>query len=328
MIKMRTLRLKKLSIVVALVLVGFIVLFAFPVEADKSRVEFEGSLTVPAGTYQYKSTSIYVPAVPESVSYEASFNVPSGEIVRFYPLDIARFELWQEGIFEPDWVVGNEGSYGIGISSQFSKTETLYLVVLNDASSSSQDVKVWLSRTWHESNKLGLLSGSLLVSLGIGVIPLLIFGKSKLHLKYSATIFTMAFIMVFFLAWAQYWSTPPDPVFNLIYAMPGILFFEAFPLTMLLYLLHKNNAFAYFRNWNMKEQLQISGVLLIFGFMVPLVFMLFSMASFFLYLPVDPYGFTIFSLAIGGVLMFAGLIMFIGLWATYHRRKSLLQFET
>lgn len=323
MVNMRSKTLKNLTIVFALVLVGFIVLYAFPVEADKSQVEFEASLTVPASTYQYKSTSIYVPAAPESVSYAASFNVPSGEIVRFQVLDIARFELWQEGIFEPDWVVGNEGSYGIGISSQFSKTETLYLIVLNDASSSSQDVKVWLSRTWHESNKLGLLTGSTIVSLGIGIIPLLMFGKSKLHLKYSATIFAMAFIMVFFLAWAQYWSTPPDPFFNLMQALPGVLFFEAFPLIALLYLLEKNNGFAYFKSWNMKERLQISGALLIFGFMIPVVFMVLRMVSFLFYMPLDPQSLTEFSLAVGGTFMITGVVIFIVLWASHYRRKSL-----
>jgi hypothetical protein len=324
MVNMRNKILKNLTIIFALVLIGLVVLYAFPVEADKSQVEFEASLTAPAGTYQYKSTLIYVPADPESVSYVASFSVPSGEIVRFQFLDIARFELWQEGIFEPDWVVGNEGSYGIGISSQFSKTETLYLVVLNDVSSSSQDVKVWLSRTWHESSKLGLASGSTLISSGIAVIPLLFFGKSKLNLKYSATLFAMAFLSVFNFGWAPYWSIPPNPINNLAIAVPGVFFFEAFPLIALLYLLEKNNGFAYFKSWNMKQPLRISGMLLFSGYTFPIFFMLVGMFNVILRpMPLDPYKLTVYSLIAGGSLMVAGLVIFVGLWASNHRRNSL-----
>jgi hypothetical protein len=185
-----------------LALVGFTVLFVFPVEADRSQVEFEASLTVPAGTYRCGSASIYIPAEPESVDYVASFHVPSGEIVNFCLLSDALFQFWQEGTFQPKWVIGNKGSYGIGIVSQFAQYETLHLVVLNNASSSSQNVNVWLSRTWHESNKLGLLSGSALVSLGMAIIPLLLFGKNRLNLKYSAILFTMSFIFILIMAYA------------------------------------------------------------------------------------------------------------------------------
>jgi len=320
---MRNERVKKLGLTFALVVVGFVVLFAFPAEADRSHVEFETSLTVPAGTYQYKPTSVYVPAAPESVSYVASFNVPSGEIVRFQVLDVARFELLQEGIFEPDWVVGNEGSYGIGISSQFSKTETLYLVVLNDASSSSQDVKAWLSRTWHESSKLGLASGSALISLGMAIIPLSLFGKSRLNLKYSALLFAMAFLSVFNFAWAPYWSTPPNPINNLAMAVPGVFFFEAFPLIVLLYLLEKNRGFDFFKNWKMKEKLRISGFLVMLGYTIPIVFMLLNMVNIFLPWNTHPNYVTVWSASIGLLLMLMGSTIFVGLAATHHRRTTL-----
>jgi len=325
MINMKSESFKKLSLPFALVLVGFAVLFAFPAEADKSQVEFEASLTVPAGTYQYKSTSIYVPAEPESVSYVASFNVPSGEIVKFQVLDIARFELWQEGIFEPNWVMGNEGSYGIGISSQFSNIETLYLIVLNNASSSSQEVKVWLSRTWHESNKLGWLSGSAMVSLGIGVTPLLMFGKSRRQAVYSATIFAMAYILVLTLSWAPYSIYPPYPshiLWALTEAVPGLLFLETFPLIVLLYQVEKNNGFTYFKNWNAGKQLWISGVLLMFGYIVPIIFMLFRMVTIFWRWPIDPDYLTVFSVAAGCLLMLGGLMIFVGLAATHQRRRA------
>lgn len=325
MVNMRSKSLRKFVMVSALVLIGFIVLYAFPVEADKSRVEFEASLTVPAGTYQYRATSVYVPPSPESVQSVASFEVLNGGAVKFYTfISSGMWELWQEGKYQPSQLI--EGSHGDLWSSGTSQTGEyidFYLVVQNDGSS-SQDVKVWLSRTWHESNKLGLVSGSALVSLGIGVIPLLIFGKSRLHLKYSAIIFTMAFIMVFFLAWAQFWSTPPDPVFNVTQALPGVLFFEAFPLIALLYLLEKNNGFAYFKSWNTKRQLRISGTLLFVGYTFPIFFMLLGMFNFLLRpMPLDPNKLTAYSVIAGGSLMLAGLVIFIGLWASNYRRKSL-----
>lgn len=323
MVNMKNKSYEKFAIALVLVLVGSLVLYAFPAEADKSRVEYETLLTVPAGTYEYGTTEVYVPASPESVGLMASFNVPSGATVKFQILDIARFELWREGIYEPDWVVGNEGHYSIGISSEFSKTDTLYLIVVNDLSSSSQEVEVQLSRTWHESNRLGALAGSAIVSLGIGLTPLLLLGKSKLHAKYSVTLFAMAFIMVLSMALAPYESFPPNPVGNIVRDLPVVFFFEAFPLIALLYLLEKNNGFAYFKTWKMRTQLQISGIFLFSGYTLPIWVMLFGMIAFLLRLPLDPIQAAQLSLALGGLLMLTGSVIFVGLWATHHQRESL-----
>lgn len=322
MINMKSKALKKFAIVFTLLLVGFIVLFTFPAEADKNQVEFEASLTVPANTYQYKTAVIYVPAAPQSVDYVASFDVPSGEIVKFFPFHRPLFELWREGKFQPDWVEGNHGDFGMSISTglQTGENINLYLVVLNDASV-SQEVKIQLAKTWHESNYLGLLTGSSIVSLGIGILPLVMFGKNRLHLAYSTTIFVMTYLIVASITWAQYWSTPPNPSFTLTQAMPGVIFFEAFPLTVLLYLLHRNNGFAYFKNWNMGKCLQIPSVFLISGYTLPLVFITIRMLSLSLYWPLNPDELTTFSVATGGLLMLAGLLTFIGLWATHYRRK-------
>lgn len=312
-----------------LLLVGFIVLFTLPAEADKSRVEFEASLTVPANTYQYRTVAVYVPASPESATYVASFSVSSGGIVKFYPFDSALWQLWQEGTFQPDWAEGNHGDFGMSIStgSQTGENIEFYLVVLNDASF-SQDVKMQLSKTWHESNYLGLLTGSAIVSFGVGIIPLLMFGKSRLYLTYSTIMFVMTYLMVAFLTWAQYWSIPPNPSFTLTQAVPGVLFLEAFPLTVLLHLLHKNNGFAYFKNWNMGKRLQISGVLLISGYIIPLASITLRMLSLNLHWSLDPDELTTFSVTIGGLLMLTGLMIFIGLLTTHHRRRSLSRFQT
>ncbi len=319
---MRSKALKKFAIVFTLLLVGFIVLFTFPAEADKSRVEFEASLTVPANTYQYRTVAVYAPAPPESATYVASFSLSNGGIVKFYPFEQGLWQLWQEGVYEPSWVEGSQGDFGMSIQSQTGENINFYLVVLNDASV-SQDVKIQLSKTWHESNYLGLFTGSAIVSLGIGIIPLLMFGKNRLQLAYSTTIFVMIYLMVALLIWSQYWCTPPNPAFTVSQATPGVLFFEAFPLTVLLYLLHRNNGFAYFKNWNMGKRLQISGVFLITGYILPLVFMFFRMISFFLYWPYDPDELTTFSVTMGGLLMLTGLMIFIGVLTAHYRRKYL-----
>jgi len=326
MVDMRSKTLKKLAIVFALALVGFFVLYAFPVEADKSRVEFEASLIVPAGAYQYRATAVYVPPSPESVQHTSSFLVLNGGIVKFYTfISTGQWQLWQEGKFQPFlWVEGNHGSLSMGGTSQTGEYIDYYLVVQNDGSS-SQEVKIWLSKTWHESNKLGLLTGSAVVSLGIGIIPLLMFGKNKLHIKYSATIFAMTFVMVISMALAPYESTPPNPIRNFIRDLPGVFFFEAFPLIALLYLLEKNNGFACFKTWNMRTQLQISGIFLFSGYTLPIWVMLFGMISLLFRLPLDPDRATVFSLIVGGALMLIGLALFVGLWTTNYRRKYLLQ---
>lgn len=321
MISMRSGALKKFATVLTLLLIGLIVLFTFPAEADKSRIEFEAFLTVPANTYQYRIVTVYAPAAPESAIYIASFSVSNGGIVKFYPFESGLWILWQEGKFQPGWVEGNHGDFGMSTQSETSGNTNLYLVVLNDASV-SQDVKIWLSKTWHESNYIGLLSGSAIVSLGIGIIPLLMSRKNRLHLAYSAIMFVMTYIMVAFLAWAPYSSTPPNLVLTLTQAMPGVLYFEAFPLTILIYLLHRNNGFAYFENWNMGKRLQIPGMLLISGFVLPLVFITVRMVSLSLHWPLNPDKLTTFSVIMGGLLMLTGLMIFIGFWANHYRRKS------
>lgn len=310
----------KLAVLLSLVLVGFIVLFAFPAEADKSRMEFADSLTVPANSYQYKTTTIFVPAAPDSVDYVASFDVPIGDIVKFYPFDLALFELWQEGKYQPDWVEGNHGEYRFGISSQTAQNWNHYLVVLNEASAPIS-VNVQLAKVWHQSSYLGLFVGSAVASLGIGITPVLMFGKSKRYLLYSITLFAIAFILVANLTWAQYWSYPPNPTYTLIQAVPVVFFFEAFPLIALLYMLHRNNAFAYLRNWNMGRQLQISGAFLMSGYFLPLAFMVLRMLSLLFYYSLDSDMLTSFSVITGSLLMAVGTTLFIGLWATHHQRK-------
>lgn len=327
MMIMRSRALQKFAIIPLLLLVGFIVLFSFPAEADKSRVEFEASLTVPANTYQYNIATVYVPPEPQSVSYVGSFHVPSGEIVKFYPFNLPTFELWQEGKFQPDWVKGSHGDFGMSISTGAPSGEDIdfYLVAMNEASSSI-DVKVQMTKTWHESNYLGLFTGSTIFSLGIGMFPSVVFGKNRRQIAYSGTIFVMTYLMVAFLTWAYYKSYPPYPpfTFTLIQTISGVLFFEAFPLTLLLYLLHRNNGFVYFKSWNMGKRLQIPGVFLISGYILPLVFMVLRMVSLLHHLPFNPDVLNVlntFSVTLGGLLMLTGLVIFIGLWTTHYRRK-------
>lgn len=313
---------EKYALVALLVLVGCLVLYAFPIEADKSQVTFEDTLLVPAGTYQYATTTVYSPPPPESAQYTASFSVPNGQTVKFtWFLGSSSLQLWQEGQYQPIWIEASEGSWGMSGQSQTGSYDDFYLVVLNQ-NSAPQDVKVWLSKNWHESNSLSWVVSSTLIALGVGLTPVLMYGKTRFNLKYSALIFAMTFIMIFFLIPTPYWSTPPDPARNLIQAIPGILFFEAFPLIPLLYLLEKHNGFARFQNWNKKQLLKVSGAFILLGYIVPIVFLIFQMLTALTLSSIDPYPANVFSVAISGSIMLTGLLIFTALWTT--QRKTTL----
>jgi archaellum biogenesis protein FlaJ (TadC family) len=103
--------------------------------------------------------------------------------------------------------------------------------------------------------------------------------------------------------------------------VPELLFFEAFPLVALLYLLEKNNGLAYFKNWNAEKRLRISGLFLMFGYIIPIVFMLVDAVTLFWQSPIDQDFLTLFSVAAGCLLMLGGLIIFVGVATIHHRRR-------
>jgi hypothetical protein len=316
----------KFSIMLALVVAGLAVIIAFPAEADKSQVEFESSLTVPAGEYGYEVAEIYVPAYSDSAWYVASFSVASGEVVRFCALDVARYELWLDGPYLPNWVGGSGGQCFMSVSGgEVGEFQSLYLIVLNDVVSVSQSVDLQVVRQWHESSRLGLFVGSVVFSLGIGLIPVLLYGVNRLHVEYSVLLSVMAWIVVFFVGLAPYtifpltWGTL---VYSLVMTVPGVLFFEAFPLIVLLYLVEKHDGFAFFKGWNMKERLEVVSVFLLFGFCVPIVFMVFRMVSMMIMWPVDPDIYTGLSVTAGLLLMLVGAVVLAVLYVVRVRGRS------
>lgn len=316
----------KFSIMLALVVAGLAIIIVFPAEADKSRVEFESSLTVPVDEYRYEVASIFVPAYSDSAWYVASFSVSGGGVVSFYAFDAGRFQLWLDGVYHPDWVVGNGGQCFVGVSGgDVGEFQNLYLVVLNDVASGSQNVDLQVARQWHESSRLGLFVGSVVFSLGVGLIPVLFYGVNRLHVEYSVLLSVMAWIVVFFVALAPYTIIPltwDTLVYSLVMTVPGVLFFEAFPLIVWLYLVQKHDGFAFFRSWNMKERLQVVSVFLMFGFCVPIVFMVFRVVSMISYWPVDPDVYTLYPVAAGLLLMLVGAVVLAVLYVVRVRGRS------
>jgi len=316
----------KFSIMLVLVIVGIAVIIAFPAEADKSHVEFESSLSVPVGEYRYVVASVFWPESPESALYVAYFEVVGGGVVKFYAFSSGAFEAWVDGRYQVNWVSGSGGQCGFWGASQLlgGSFEDVYLVVLNDVASASQNVDLRVDRVWHESSRLGIIVGSVMVSLAVGLIPVLFYGVTRLHVQYSALLSVMAWIPVFSVAMAPYSITPRTQeflIYSLIMTVPGVLFFEAFPLIALLYLFEKHDGFAFFRSWNMRERLQVVGVFLIFGFCVPIVFMLFRMVSMFSYWPVNPDVYTVYPVAAGLLLMLVGFVVFVALYAVWVRGR-------
>jgi len=312
----------KIGIILALVLAGLVIIFILPAEADRRQVVFEASLTVEAGKIEHGVTEVYVPAIPDSADYAASFLVGNGGIVKFYAFDSATWQLWQEGKFNPSWTEGSEGELWMSISTGKATSEyaSLYLVVVNNGSV-SQNVQVRVTEAWHESSYAGLLGGSAVVSLGVGLVPLLMYGKSRMHFVYSVTIYVMSFLMVSFLASAQYVTTPPDPIYGVTQVMPPVLFLEAFPLIVLLYLLNRNKTFAHFKAWNMGAKLQVAAAFLLFGYAIPIVFMALRIVSLAMYWPINPDSLTASSLIIGGLLMLVGLMVFISLLGIHRQSR-------
>jgi hypothetical protein len=316
----------KFSIMLVLVVAGLAVIIAFPAEADRSRVEFESSLTVPVGEYGFRVAEIFVPASPDSAQYVASFSVAGGGVVSFYALDVSRYELWLDGVYSPNWVVGSNGQCSMSISGgDVGGSQGLYLVVLNDVAGSSQSVDLQVARWWHESSKLGLFVGSVVLSLGVGLVPVLFYSVSRLHAAYSGLLSVMAWVVVFFVGLAPGSISPltwDGLVYSLVRTVPGVLFFEAFPLIVLLYLLEKHDGFMLFRSWNMKKYLRVVGVVLLFGFCVPIVFLLFQMVSVLAYWPVNPEVYVGFPVALSLLLMLVGFVAFLALYAVRVRRVS------
>jgi hypothetical protein len=103
--------------------------------------------------------------------------------------------------------------------------------------------------------------------------------------------------------------------------VPGVLFFEAFPLIVLLYLLEKHDGFAFFRSWNMRLGLRVVGVVLLFGFCVPIVFLLFQMVSVLAYWPVNPDVYVVFPVALGLLFMLVGFVAFLALYVVWVRGR-------
>ena len=318
----------KFSIMLALVVASLAVFIAYPAEVDKSHVEFESSLSVPVGEYRRAVASVFVPAHSDAAWYVASFSVVGGGVAKFYAFDVAHYELWQDGVYSPNWVVGSGGQCFVGVSGgEVGGFQSLYLVVLNDVSSASQSVDLQVARQWHESSRLGLLMGSALFSLGVGLIPVLLYGVSRLHVEYSALLSVMAWIAVFFVGLAPYTIFPltwGNLVYSLVETVPGVLFFEAFPLIALLYLVEKHDGFAFFRSWNMRERLQVVSVFLLFGFCVPIVFMVFRMVSMVVMWPVDPDVYTELSVAGGLLLMLVGAVVLAVLYVVHVRGRSVV----
>jgi hypothetical protein len=316
----------KFSIMLALVVAGLAVIIAFPAEADKSQVEFESSLTVPVGEYRYVAVSVFWPESPESALYVAYFEVVGGGVVKFYAFSSGAFEAWVDGRYQLSWVSGSGGQCGFfGTSRLGGSFEDVYLVVLNDVASASQNVDLRVDRVWHESSRLGIIVGSVVFSLAVGLIPVLFYGVNRLHAEYSVLLSVMAWILVFSVAMAPYSITPRAQellIYSLIMTVPGVLFFEAFPLIGLLYLLEKHDGFAFLRSWNMRERLQVVGVFLIFGFCIPIVFMLFRMVSMSSYWPVNPDVYTLYPVAAGLLLMLVGAVVLAVLYIVRVRDRS------
>lgn len=135
-------------------------------ELEKKEVVLDTYLTVPADEQRYATASLFIPAEPESILYDASFNCSEGTIVCSF-LDAVRWRMWQEGNYKPDWYEAEYGVFGISATSGTETGEELvhyFLCINND--SYEKEVYLQITKTWYEANYLGMFSGIALIGVG------------------------------------------------------------------------------------------------------------------------------------------------------------------
>jgi len=133
-------------------------------ELEKKEVVLDTYLTVPANEQRYTTTSLFIPAEPESILYDASFNCSEGTVKCFWA-DVVLWRMWQDGKYDPDWHTAEHGVFGISASSGTAEEIDFYFVSVNN-DSYEKEVHLKITETWYEANYLGMFGGIALIGVG------------------------------------------------------------------------------------------------------------------------------------------------------------------
>jgi len=150
-----------------------------------------------------------------------------------------------------------------------------------------------------------------------------------LFVGYSITIFVMMFFLTCVVSWAlfvtRYNFEPAEIVPEIISMIPALLMLEAIPLAIFTTLfLKKGGGLNYFETWNDGRKLRVSGILLLLGYTVATIPVFIDILAGGRFRFTD-YGYNPFymsSIYLGLYLMVCGLVAFVYLWITHHKKQT------
>jgi len=155
------------AMVLVLLVSGVFLILNSLTPLEKKNVLLNDTFSVGPESYQNRTVTITSEGL-----YVASFEVTGGAINFSY---VPSVELWLEG-YEPSWYETDQADAGIGVGMEQGMTSHLYMVFLNnDTSSKSVDLEVY--KTWTEMNYAGLLGGAALAIAGATIAIVLMYRR-------------------------------------------------------------------------------------------------------------------------------------------------------
>jgi hypothetical protein len=226
---------------------------------EKNDVLFSGSFTVQGNSYQIRGPA----SISVSGTYVASFAVSEG-VIKFHVLDLALYQIWQEGKDMPFWVEAEQADYRMSGGGLAESSEDMYFLFVNE-DSYEKEVDLKVARVWHERNYLAITAGIALISIGMLMGTGL--RVNKLQLGYLACTYLASFFMMLFLltlAWDL--AQGHFDTLSIISSLQWSIALASLPLGGLVYLwLEKGGGLAHLESWNMGKKLRIVGFSLFFG---------------------------------------------------------------
>lgn len=312
-------------IVVGMLLVGTYTLLSFLVnpafgQVEKSEVAWSGSLTVQGNETKWKDFGVLSP-----YDYIASLTVSDGTIKSCYPLDETLFYYWQEGQFEPILVETDHADYKLSTPSHSmvvtGAVYVRYFIFVNEGSY-PKEVQYQITRVWHETSYLPILSG--IAMIPIGMIMGIGLKVNKLQIGYLVCAYMTGFlIMPFFLTLA--WDFGHSPIFAIASNIQNSIVLASLPLGALIYLwLEKGGGSAYLESWNRGKNLRIVSFLLLSGFLINAALITIDALTLWNFSSIrieiehgvtrvpNPLYFGLFGTACAMIL--SGMVVFSGLW--------------
>jgi len=328
-------------VILGMLLVGtYLLVHSVFAQVERSNVLLNDSFTIQANDYQYRTTLIYSPAMPESAQYTASFTVSSGTI-KFSPFTPGTYQLWQEGTYQPDWTEADHADYGMSIGSGTQADNfNMYFVFLNDASY-DKEVHLQVARVWNETNYPGMILGIATIATGMstGFITKSknVLQIKKIHIGYLALTYITGVIMIplFMMVTmgdlgyllGQSWG-----ISIIAPQIQGTILLESVPLAMLVYMwLQKSGGATYLKSWGIGKKLRLVGLLPFSGVMINIALLTIDALTLWNFSGTrmeTQYGVTRIPnplyyglLGIACILILGGLAAFVGLWSV-HRKKT------